>query len=187
MLDAGLAFIGPSPRWLDAMGHKTRAKDLMRDYGMPMCPSSAVLAGSAGERLAQAAAVGFPLLVKPAGGGGGIGMLPANDEAALAGALERAASLAERSFGNGELYVDTCINDAIALGLKCRLFEIDHYLGWGTPDDLRTFEYWQACFHKWASHPYRLEHDPRVPAEARAMLAERYQAVKPPRPSTGAP
>jgi NDP-sugar pyrophosphorylase family protein len=88
---------------------------------------------------------------------------------------------------NGELYVDTCINDAIALGLRCRLFEIDHYLGWGTPDDLCTFEYWQSCFHKWPSHPYRLEHDPRVPPQARAALAERYQARRPPRPSTGAP
>ena len=106
VLDAGLAFIGPSPRWLDAMGHKTRAKVLMKDHGMPMCPSSDVLSGSAEERVARAAAVGFPLLVKPAGGGGGIGMLAAHDEASLASAIERAGSLAARSFGNGELYVE---------------------------------------------------------------------------------
>ena len=106
VLDAGLAFIGPSPRWLDAMGHKTRAKELMARYGMPMCPSTGVLAGSADEQLAQAAAIGFPLLVKPAGGGGGIGMLAAHDQASLTAALERAGSLAARSFGNGELYVE---------------------------------------------------------------------------------
>ena len=63
---------------------------------------------------------------------------------------------------NGEFYVDSCIQDAIALGLRCRVFEIEHYLCWGTPTDLRTFEYWQRCFHRWPSHPYRLELDNRV-------------------------
>ncbi|MYM86005.1 hypothetical protein GTP91_02290, partial [Rugamonas sp. FT82W] len=80
---------------------------------------------------------------------------------------------------NGEYYLDSCINDAIAMGLNCRLFEVDHYLSWGTPDDLRTFEYWQSCFHKWAGHPYTLEQDARVPAGAVAELAQRYKAVTP--------
>jgi NDP-sugar pyrophosphorylase family protein len=60
---------------------------------------------------------------------------------------------------NGEYYVDMAINDAISLGLKCKLFEVDKYICWGTPNDLKTFEYWQSCFHKWTSHPYRLEAD----------------------------
>lgn len=64
---------------------------------------------------------------------------------------------------NGEFYVDTCINDAIALGLNVRLFEVDAYLCWGTPDELRTFQYWQSCFHKWPSHPYRMEKDADFP------------------------
>ncbi|MEB3197847.1 MAG: sugar phosphate nucleotidyltransferase, partial [Candidatus Sericytochromatia bacterium] len=55
---------------------------------------------------------------------------------------------------NGEFYLDACLNDALALGLNCRLFEVEAYLGWGTPNDLRTFEYWQSCFHKWEGHPY---------------------------------
>lgn len=83
---------------------------------------------------------------------------------------------------NGEYYVDTCINDAIALGLRVRLFEIDHYLCWGTPNDLRTFEYWQSCFHNWTSHPYRLERDADVPSEKVAGLAERYRSRPVPRP-----
>jgi hypothetical protein len=87
---------------------------------------------------------------------------------------------------NGEFYVDTCINDAIALGLDCRVMEVDHYLGWGTPDDLRTFEYWQSCFHKWPSHPYRLEKDRRVPSDALAQLAERYAPRRVPRPTSRA-
>jgi len=60
---------------------------------------------------------------------------------------------------NGEYYVDTAINDAIALGLRCIVFEIDHYICWGTPNDLRTFEYWQSCFNEWDNHPYNLELD----------------------------
>jgi NDP-sugar pyrophosphorylase family protein len=63
---------------------------------------------------------------------------------------------------NGEFYLDSCINDAIELGLRCHLFEVDSFISWGTPNDLKTFEYWQSCFHKWAYHPYRLELDPRV-------------------------
>ena len=60
---------------------------------------------------------------------------------------------------NGEYYVDMAINDAIALNLRCVLFEIDSYICWGTPNDLRTFEYWQSCFNDWSSHPYQLEKD----------------------------
>lgn len=63
---------------------------------------------------------------------------------------------------NGEFYLDSCINDAITLGLRCQLFEVDHYLSWGTPNDLKTFEYWQQCFTQWGSHPYALSADARV-------------------------
>jgi NDP-sugar pyrophosphorylase family protein len=68
----------------------------------------------------------------------------------------------------GEFYVDSCINDAVALGLRCRLFEADFYLCWGTPDELRTFNYWQACFDGWDSHPYRTGSDRHVAAERAA-------------------
>jgi len=80
---------------------------------------------------------------------------------------------------NDEFYIDSLINDAIALGLKCRLFEVDGYLCWGTPNDLRTFEYWQSCFHKWVSHPYRLALDGRIPREQVSHLEVRYQTTIP--------
>lgn len=63
---------------------------------------------------------------------------------------------------NGEFYLDSCINEAIKMGLKCYLFEVDRFLSWGTPNDFNTFEYWQSCFHKWDYHPYSLEKDIRV-------------------------
>lgn len=80
---------------------------------------------------------------------------------------------------NGEFYIDSCINDAIELGLRCHLFEVDSFLSWGTPNDLRIFEYWQSCFHKWTSHPYRLELDDRIAADALHSLELRYQAILP--------
>lgn len=85
---------------------------------------------------------------------------------------------------NGEFYIDSLINDAIALGLECRLFEVDSYLCWGTPNDLRTFEYWQSCFHKWGSHPYSLALDDRVRKEQVSSLKARYQAMIPDLPGS---
>ncbi|WP_239700750.1 sugar phosphate nucleotidyltransferase [Massilia sp. 9096] len=87
---------------------------------------------------------------------------------------------------NGEFYLDSCLNDAIELGMQCRLFEVDNLLSWGTPNDLRSFEYWQSCFHKWASHPYRLELDGHIPQAAVASLEERYRAILPEAPGTPA-
>lgn len=74
---------------------------------------------------------------------------------------------------NGEFYLDSCIQDAIEMGLNCHLFEVDHYISWGTPNDLKTFEYWQSCFHKWQAHPYRMETDTCIPPETLACLMKR--------------
>lgn len=79
----------------------------------------------------------------------------------------------------GEFYIDSMINDAITLGLKCRLFEVDSYLCWGTPNDLRTYEYWQSCFHKWQHHPYTLNRDKRIPRNQLDSLEKKYRAQTP--------
>jgi acetyl-CoA carboxylase biotin carboxylase subunit len=109
VIDAGARFIGPSPKWIDAMGHKTRARELAAHYGMPLSQGSGVLPAEPVAILAAARAIGFPVLVKPAGGGGGIGMLPARDEAELLSAVERSRSLASRGFGNAEVYLERLI------------------------------------------------------------------------------
>lgn len=84
---------------------------------------------------------------------------------------------------NGELYLDSTVNHAVALGLDCRVFEVDHYFSWGTPDDLRTFSYWQACFDQWTHHPYSLVADPAVDPEAVGRIRD-VAAIHPtPRPS----
>ena len=55
---------------------------------------------------------------------------------------------------NNEFYLDSMINDALDLGLQAKLFEVDYYLSWGTPNELRTFEYWERCFTKLSGHNF---------------------------------
>ncbi|UCF74640.1 MAG: ATP-grasp domain-containing protein [Betaproteobacteria bacterium] len=109
VLDSGARFIGPSPRWIAAMGHKTRARELAAHHGMPVARGSGVLPAEDEAVLAAARAIGFPVLVKPAGGGGGIGMLPAKDENELIAAVERSRSMAARGFDNAEVYLERLI------------------------------------------------------------------------------
>jgi acetyl-CoA carboxylase biotin carboxylase subunit len=106
VIDAGVCFIGPSPKWIAAMGHKTKARELAASHGMPMSQGSEVLPADSDAIVAAARKIGFPVLVKPAGGGGGIGMLPAKNETELVGAVERSRSMASRGFGNAEVYLE---------------------------------------------------------------------------------
>ena len=103
---AGINFIGPSPKWIHAMGHKTRAREIAAQYGMPMSKGSAVLPVQPAAIVAAAREIGYPVLVKPAGGGGGIGMLPAKDEGELLAVVERSRSMATRGFGSAEVYLE---------------------------------------------------------------------------------
>ena len=73
---------------------------------------------------------------------------------------------------NGEYYIDELINDAISLGYNCHLFDVEKYLCWGTPYDLKTFNYWQSCFHKWSCHPYLINLDNRVSEKNKDTLIE---------------
>lgn len=106
VLEAGLTFIGPSPKWLKIMGDKTESRRMMGGQGMPLGPSTGILTGALEEKARQAAAIGFPLLIKPASGGGGIGMTPVYDPEKLPAAIESAESLARRSFGETSLYAE---------------------------------------------------------------------------------
>jgi dTDP-glucose pyrophosphorylase len=60
---------------------------------------------------------------------------------------------------NGEFYIDNLLNEAIDLGYKVKNFEVDEYICWGTPNDLKTYEYWQTFFDKVDWHPYEYSKD----------------------------
>ena len=109
---AGLCFVGPSPRWLSTMGHKTRARDLMRKLGIPVGPGTGVLAGPPSADLDAVRAIGTPVIVKPAGGGGGIGMQALHSLELLPAALERARALAQAAFGCADVYAERLLAGA---------------------------------------------------------------------------
>ena len=111
VIAAGLTFIGPDPKWLELMGDKTASKKLMADEGFPMSPSTGILTGTIEEQVEESAALGFPLLIKPAGGGGGIGMTPVHEADKLAAAIESAGKLAARSFGRPALYAERLLEN----------------------------------------------------------------------------
>ncbi|MBL22458.1 MAG: biotin carboxylase [Rhodospirillaceae bacterium] len=130
---AGAKFIGPSPQWLKAMGHKTEARDLMAEHGMNVGSGSDLLTDES-DMIAAANEIGYPVLIKPAAGGGGIGMLPAQDEEQLLKAAGRARSMAERGFGNGDIYIERLVEKprhvefqvlGDATGDVCHVFERD--------------------------------------------------------------
>ncbi len=103
--EAGLVFIGPPPDAIEAMGDKTRARDLMTAAGVPVIPGSVAIAGvEEAERAADQ--IGFPLILKAAAGGGGKGMRVVQQPGELASALDRARSEAEQAFGDGRVYLE---------------------------------------------------------------------------------
>ncbi|MCA9538429.1 MAG: acetyl-CoA carboxylase biotin carboxylase subunit [Myxococcales bacterium] len=106
--EAGLVFIGPTPEAIDAMGDKAQARATARAVGVPVVP------GSAGpvdddEAAALAEAIGYPVLVKAAGGGGGIGMQVVSKPARLARALSSCRDRGASSFGNPAVYLEKYI------------------------------------------------------------------------------
>ena len=60
---------------------------------------------------------------------------------------------------NDEFYVDSMLNQAINMGYKVKNFEIDNYICWGTPNDLKTYQYWQRFFNKVDWHEYKYKND----------------------------
>ena len=65
----------------------------------------------------------------------------------------------EKKTINDEFYVDSCINYGIRRGLKVVYFKVNYFLCWGTPEDLKIYNYWQYYFNKNNDHPYKKEYD----------------------------
>jgi acetyl/propionyl-CoA carboxylase alpha subunit len=103
---AGMRFVGPSPETLAAVGEKTEARRRMARAGVPVVPGSEGVVATAAAALAAAREVGFPVLLKPAAGGGGKGMRLASDAAELERAFAAAAREAEKAFADPALYVE---------------------------------------------------------------------------------
>ncbi len=104
--DAGIQFVGPPPLAMRALKDKSQARAVMRAAGVPVVPGSDGHVLDEGSARAAAKSVGYPILVKAAAGGGGIGMQVAKDEAELFKALRACADRARASFGKDSLYLE---------------------------------------------------------------------------------
>jgi acetyl-CoA carboxylase biotin carboxylase subunit len=103
---AGLTFIGPSPDAMRAMGDKTEARRRMAEAGVPIVPGSPEPCADVGEAEVAARDVGYPIILKAAAGGGGIGMAKVATPGELASAFATATRRAQRAFGSAEVYVE---------------------------------------------------------------------------------
>jgi acetyl-CoA carboxylase biotin carboxylase subunit len=106
----GIAFIGPAPEHIRLMGDKVAAKTAMRRLGIPVVPGSDGPVGGDNEAIAAAEDIGYPVLVKAVGGGGGRGMKRVFARRELPGAIATARSEAAASFGEPAVYVEKLLD-----------------------------------------------------------------------------
>ncbi len=107
--DAGIKFIGPSPKAIEQMGSKTAARRLAIKAGAPVVPGTEQGLRNYDEARTTANAIGYPVLLKASAGGGGKGMRRVDAESELESAMRGASSEAERAFGSGEVYLEKLI------------------------------------------------------------------------------
>ena len=103
---AGLVWIGPHPKAIEAMGSKVESRRIMARAGVPMVPGTEGSIGSAKQVSLFGEEHGFPVAVKASAGGGGKGFAVARDAAEAASAFERASREGEAYFGDGSVYVE---------------------------------------------------------------------------------
>jgi acetyl-CoA carboxylase biotin carboxylase subunit len=107
VIQSGFIFIGPRPETIRLMGDKISAKEAMRRAGIPCVPGSdGPLSDDVDENLRLAREIGFPVIIKAAGGGGGRGMRVVHSEAALPNAITMTRAEALAAFGNAQVYLE---------------------------------------------------------------------------------
>src|SRR6201996_3042686 len=112
VLAAGLTWVGPDPDAIEQMGDKIAARNLMEQAGVPVSAGTREPLTDVDAALAEADRIGFPVMVKAAAGGGGIGMGVAASQADLRAAFETARSRAERFFGSPEILLERYVTSA---------------------------------------------------------------------------
>ncbi|MGX4657591.1 acetyl-CoA carboxylase biotin carboxylase subunit [Micromonospora sp. SCSIO 07396] len=102
----GLVWVGPGADAITAMGDKINARNLMAAAGVPVAPGTTEPATDLDAAVAAATEIGYPVMVKAAAGGGGMGMAVAADEAALRTEYDKVRAFAERMFGDGSVLIE---------------------------------------------------------------------------------
>jgi acetyl-CoA/propionyl-CoA carboxylase biotin carboxyl carrier protein len=109
--EAGITWIGPPPEAIEAMGSKTKAREIMEQAGVPIVPGSTEVAKDLEEAKRQAEEAGYPVACKAAGGGGGKGFRVAMTPDDLAEAFEGSGREGEKFFSDDRVYVERYLED----------------------------------------------------------------------------
>src|SRR3954452_2565575 len=110
--EAGITFIGPPAAAIDAMGSKTRAREIMKDAGVPIVPGTTDPVDSVEDaKKIIDESIGYPVAIKAAGGGGGKGFRVALDESKLKDAFEGAGREGEKFFNDATVYIERYLPD----------------------------------------------------------------------------
>jgi acetyl-CoA/propionyl-CoA carboxylase biotin carboxyl carrier protein len=109
--EAGITWIGPPPEAIEAMGSKTKAREIMEQAGVPIVPGSTEVAKDLEEAKRQAEEAGYPVACKAAGGGGGKGFRVAMTPDDLAEAFEGSAREGEKFFSDDRVYIERYLED----------------------------------------------------------------------------
>ncbi len=104
--EAGIKFIGPSSRVIELMGDKVAARRVMAKAGVPIVPGTDACITDFSNAQAIVAEIGYPVIIKPSGGGGGIGMTIVPDKRELVKALEDTQTIAVNTFGICDVYIE---------------------------------------------------------------------------------
>ncbi|MFO1074934.1 MAG: pyruvate carboxylase [Geminicoccaceae bacterium] len=110
--DAGILFIGPRPETMRTLGNKVAARELALSVGVPVMPASPPLPDDPQAIKAEAAGIGYPVMLKASWGGGGRGMRPIEGEAGLLDAVTTARREAKAAFGKDEVYLEKLVRRA---------------------------------------------------------------------------
>jgi acetyl-CoA carboxylase, biotin carboxylase subunit len=112
VIDAGLTWVGPPPAAIEQMGDKINARNLMEQAGVPVAAGTRQPVADAAAAAAEAAQIGYPVMIKAAAGGGGIGMSAVGDETELRTGFETARTRAERFFGSPSILLERYVEQA---------------------------------------------------------------------------
>lgn len=108
--DAGIVFVGPSPKSIELMGSKLAAKAAVAAFDVPLVPGTAHPISDIEEAKRIAAEIRYPILIKASAGGGGKGMRIVEDEGSFASQMERAISEAKSAFGDGSVFIEKFVS-----------------------------------------------------------------------------
>ncbi len=132
--NSGIKFIGPHPHSIDAMGSKTRARELMAKAGVPIVPGTHQKITNIEQAISAAEQIGFPILLKAAAGGGGKGMRKVFKPEEFQDAFAAAQREAGKSFGDDSIYIEKLLENPKHIEFQILGDEFGNYVHLGERD-----------------------------------------------------